>query len=88
MPFRDWLFRINDILAAISAVAGYVGGMTYEDFTADRKTVDAVVRNLIIVGEAASGLGLGGSAYYRCVSQDAEIPASLLPGLTLSVAIR
>ena len=27
--------------------------MTYEDFMADRKTVDAVVRNLIIIGEAA-----------------------------------
>lgn len=27
--------------------------MTYEDFVADRKTVDAVVRNLIIIGEAA-----------------------------------
>ncbi|MGA2734133.1 MAG: HepT-like ribonuclease domain-containing protein [Syntrophobacteraceae bacterium] len=28
--------------------------MTFLDFTADRKTVDAVVRNLIIIGEAAA----------------------------------
>jgi uncharacterized protein with HEPN domain len=27
--------------------------MTYEAFTADRKTVDAVIRNLIVIGEAA-----------------------------------
>ncbi len=28
--------------------------MTFLDFTADRKIVDAVVRNLIIIGEAAA----------------------------------
>jgi uncharacterized protein with HEPN domain len=54
VPHRDWLFRISDILGAISAVATYVKGMSYEDFIADRKTVDAVIRNLIIIGEAAS----------------------------------
>ncbi len=53
MPPREWLFRINDILAAVSAVQTYTAGMTYEDFIADRKTVDAVVRNLIIIGEAS-----------------------------------
>lgn len=53
MPHRNWLFRISDILAAVSAVEKYTAGMTYEDFVADRKTVDAVVRNLIIIGEAA-----------------------------------
>lgn len=53
MPLRNWLFRINDILASISAVETYVAGMTYDDFIADRKTVDAVVRNLIIIGEAS-----------------------------------
>ena len=54
MPFREWLFRINDILDAVSAINQYVAGMTYKDFLADRKTIDAVIRNLIIIGEAAS----------------------------------
>jgi uncharacterized protein with HEPN domain len=54
VPRRDWLFRITDILEALSAVAQYVKGMSYEDFIADRKTVDAVIRNLIIIGEAAA----------------------------------
>ena len=53
MPHRNWLFRINDILDAVSSVELYVTGITYEDFVADRKTVDAVVRNLIIIGEAS-----------------------------------
>jgi len=28
--------------------------MTFEQFVSDRKTVDAVIRNLIVIGEAAS----------------------------------
>jgi len=53
LPHKNWLFRINDILDAVSSVELYVTGITYEDFVADRKTVDAVVRNLIIIGEAS-----------------------------------
>jgi uncharacterized protein with HEPN domain len=54
VQLRDWLFRINDILEALSAVETYVKGMTYENFISDRKTVDAVIRNLIVIGEAAT----------------------------------
>jgi uncharacterized protein with HEPN domain len=53
VPPRNWLFRINDILDAVSTVKEYVSGMTYKDFAADKKTIDAVIRNLIIIGEAA-----------------------------------
>jgi uncharacterized protein with HEPN domain len=56
MPYRDWLYRVNDILDAIAAVEKYVTGMTCDDFVSDRKTVDAVIRNLIIIGEAAGNI--------------------------------
>jgi uncharacterized protein with HEPN domain len=53
VPLRDWKFRIQDILDAVGKVREYTQGMDFKSFTEDRKTVDAVVRNLIIIGEAA-----------------------------------
>ncbi len=53
MPPRDWKLRIKDIMDAISAILGYTEGMKYQTFAADRKTVDAVIRNLSVIGEAA-----------------------------------
>ncbi len=51
---RDWQIRIHDILEALEAIGRYIGDMRFEDFIADRKTVDAVIRNLIIIGEASA----------------------------------
>jgi len=56
VPRRSWTLRISDIIEAIEAVLDYIGGMTFEQFAADRRTCDAVVRNFIIIGEAASHL--------------------------------
>lgn len=53
MPYRDWSFRITDIIDAVAVVQRYTSGMKFEDFAGDRKTVDAVIRNFIIIGEAA-----------------------------------
>jgi uncharacterized protein with HEPN domain len=50
---RDNRFRLQDILDAIDRIGSYVEGMTYADFLADRKTQDAVTRNIEIIGEAA-----------------------------------
>jgi uncharacterized protein with HEPN domain len=41
---------------AACRVERYTEGLSLEDFTADEKTVDAVVRNLQIIGEAAARL--------------------------------
>ena len=52
-PERGWKLRISDILDAIAAIQEYTAGMDLNRFAEDRKTVDAVVRNFIIIGEAA-----------------------------------
>ena len=56
MPPRDYKLRIADILDAIAAIQQFTAGMDYDAFAADRKTVDAVIHNLTIMGEAARSL--------------------------------
>ena len=53
MSPREWRLRVEDIMAAVRKAAGYVQGMSAEQFAADSRTLDAVVRNLIVIGEAA-----------------------------------
>jgi uncharacterized protein with HEPN domain len=53
---RHEKLRLLDILDAIDRIASYVERMDYDDFLADRKTQDAVTRNIEIIGEAARAL--------------------------------
>jgi uncharacterized protein with HEPN domain len=46
----------NDILESISDIKEFTGGMTFDDFAKDRKTVKAVVRSLEVIGEAANNI--------------------------------
>lgn len=50
---RTWRDYIADILAAIQEVEEFTRAMEYEQFEVDRKTVNAVVRSLEVMGEAA-----------------------------------
>ena len=50
---RDSRLYLDDILEAIDHIREYTLGLNYEAFQHDRKTQDAVVRNLEIIGEAA-----------------------------------
>lgn len=49
---RDPRLYLDDILEAIAQIREYISSMDYESFARDRKTQDAVVRNLEIIGEA------------------------------------
>jgi uncharacterized protein with HEPN domain len=42
-----------DVREAIENIQQYIAGYSYEGFCQDKKTQDAVVRNLEIIGEAA-----------------------------------
>ena len=53
MSKRDPCLFLNDILEAIFRIEEYTEGYEFEDFIRDRKTVDAVLRNLEVIGEAA-----------------------------------
>ncbi|MFO7752362.1 MAG: DUF86 domain-containing protein [Desulfobacteraceae bacterium] len=47
---------MEDILDALERIFEYVQGMDYDSWSNDRKTMDAVVRNLEIIGEAAANV--------------------------------
>lgn len=53
MSKRDPKLLLEDIRAAIEKIERFVAGMDRDCFRADDKTIDAVVRNLEIIGEAA-----------------------------------
>jgi uncharacterized protein with HEPN domain len=59
-PSRGKALRTADylhhILDAIDLIADYTAGMDLAAFAADRKTQDAVIRNLEIVGEACNSI--------------------------------
>jgi len=55
---RNWKMRVEDILVCIDKIKNYTRNMTFEQFCADSKTVDAVIRNFEIIGEAASHIPL------------------------------
>ena len=53
---RAYLSHIRD---AIATIEGYLRDAAYAGFTADKMMIDAVVRELEIIGEASNNLSLG-----------------------------
>lgn len=53
---RDWRLYLDDIVESAGRVLEYTSGMMFEQFLADRRTYDAVLRNLEIIGEAVKKL--------------------------------
>jgi uncharacterized protein with HEPN domain len=47
---------LEDLLNAITHIAEYIEGYTFDEFKKDYKTVDAVIRNFEIIGEASKNL--------------------------------
>lgn len=50
---RDYKVYLEDILEAVQKIQKYTEGFSIDTFSRDSKTLDAVVRNLEIIGEAA-----------------------------------
>jgi len=56
---RDQQVYMEDIVEACQRIRDYCRGMTREQFSKDPKTLDAVVRNLEIIGEAVKKIPEG-----------------------------
>lgn len=55
---RDYRQYLDDILDAISKLERYTKGINLDQFRDDDKTVDAVIRNFTVIGEAAKHIPL------------------------------
>ena len=53
---RDLRLYLTDIFIAGEKVLHYTEGMNFENFVADDRTFDAVLRNLQIIGEAVKNI--------------------------------
>lgn len=56
MSKRDAVLYLQDILISIQRIEEYTKDLSAKDFEKDWKTIDAVVRNLEIIGEAARNI--------------------------------
>ncbi|MDW7773857.1 MAG: DUF86 domain-containing protein [Desulfobulbaceae bacterium] len=56
MSDRDYQLYLSDILDSGKAIQEYVQGYSFKDFSSDRKTYSAVIREFEIIGEAVGKL--------------------------------
>ena len=49
---RDYRLYLDDIQASVEKILKFTQGLSFDEFSADNKTFDAVVLNLQIIGEA------------------------------------
>ena len=75
MSKRDVSLLLDDILTAIEKIDRYVAGLDREQFLNDEKSIDAVVRNLEIIGEATRQLP------DEFITQQPHIPWQQMAGL-------
>lgn len=53
MHKRDTDLLISDMIDCCTSIFEYTRGMIYDNFVIDRRTIDAVIRNFEVLGEAA-----------------------------------
>ncbi len=71
MSKRNPKILIEDILESCNKILTYTNGMSFEDFANDSKTVDAVIRNFEIIGEASNNIE---KHFHEFVAMHPELP--------------
>jgi uncharacterized protein with HEPN domain len=54
MSKREPILLLEDIIESIQKIKIYTSGLSLDDFLKDDKTIDAVIRNFEIIGEASN----------------------------------
>lgn len=69
---------LEHMLDAIRLARSYVDSVSRQDFLADRKTQQAVILNIVVIGEAATQLA---SEFPAFVDQTPELPWKQMRGM-------
>ena len=69
---------LEHMLEAVRLARSYCAGLSKADFNADKKTQQAVVLNLVVIGEAATKVA---SEYPEFAAQHPEIPWKQMRGM-------
>jgi uncharacterized protein with HEPN domain len=68
MSKRNDNFLLDDILTSLLRIQSYTNTINFSQFVNDQKTIDAVIRNFEIVGEASNRISTDfksqNSSYY------------------------
>ena len=75
MKERDWKLFLEDILDSLSKIDRYIGGMDFIIFMKNQMVIDAVIRNLEIIGEACKHIPM------RIRKKYTEVPWKAIVGL-------
>ncbi len=75
MKERDWKIFLEDMLDSIEKIERYTKGMDFDGFTENPMVVDAVIRNLEVIGEACKHIPAGIRESYD------EVPWKAIVGL-------
>lgn len=67
MRNRIYLDYVQDIIDSIRDIESFIKGMDFEEFKKDRKTINAVVRSIEVIGEASKKLPASITVKYPAV---------------------
>ena len=56
MPSREFLLRVQDMLAEIAVVEETIAGLSFEAFAQNRQALRAVLYSLAVIGEAVASV--------------------------------
>jgi uncharacterized protein with HEPN domain len=56
MRDRDYIDYLQDVVDSVDDIGDFIEGMSFEEFSRDKKTTNAVLRSIEVIGEAAKNV--------------------------------
>jgi len=67
MKIREHKDFLNDIIDSIHDIEQFLTGMSFDDFIKDKKTINAVIRSIEIMGEAARNIPISVKEKHKAI---------------------